>query len=58
MTGLDERIARKVLSQLIKDGLLVSDSPTGDVGIGFPLDALNLLFPKLYPEAAAHPMEN
>ena len=51
MTGLGERTARKVLSQLLKDGLLVSDTPKGDVGIGFPLDALNLLFPNLYPEA-------
>lgn len=58
MTGLGERTARKVLSQLLKDGLLLSDSPKGDVGIGFPLDALGLVFPNLYPEAASQPMED
>ena len=57
MTGLGERTGRKVLSQLVKDGLLVSDTPKGEVGIGFPLDALNLLFPNLYPEAATLPLE-
>lgn len=57
MTGLGERTGRKVLSQLIKDGLLVSDTPKGDVGIGFPLNTLNLLFPNLYPEAATLPLE-
>jgi Fic family protein len=53
MTGLPERTARRVLSQLLQDGLLISPSPKGEVGIGFPLDALYLLFPNLYPEAAA-----
>jgi len=55
MTGLGERTARKLLSRLLKDGLLVSDSPKGEVGIGFPLDALGMLFPNLYPEAASQP---
>lgn len=58
MTGLEENIALKVLSRLVKDGLLVSDGPKGDVGIGFPLDALNLIFPNLYPEAATLRMED
>jgi Fic family protein len=53
MTGLPVRTGRRLMSQLLKDGLLVSASAKGDVGIGFPLDALNLLFPNLYPEAAA-----
>jgi Fic family protein len=52
LTGLGERTARKLLSRLLKDGLLTSDSAKGDVGIGFPLDALAWLFPALYPEAA------
>jgi hypothetical protein len=58
MTGLGERTARKVLSRLLKDGLLTSDSPKGEVGIGFPLDALSILFPNLYPEAASQAMED
>ncbi|RWA52242.1 cell filamentation protein Fic [Cupriavidus sp. UYMSc13B] len=54
MTGLGERTGRKLLSQLLKDGLLVTeeDSHRGAVEIGFPLDTLNFLFPNLYPEAA------
>ena len=53
MTGLGERTGRKVLARLLQDGLLQSDSPKGPVRIGFPLDCLHLLFPNLYPEAAA-----
>ena len=52
MTGLGERTGRKVLAQLLKDRLLISDTPKGEVRIGFPLDCLHLLFPNLYPEAA------
>lgn len=57
MTGLGERVARSVISQLLKDGLLVSDSHRADLRIGFPLDALSILFPNLYPEAAAANLE-
>ena len=35
------------------DRLLVSDSPRGPVTFNFPLDALPVLLPGLYPEAAA-----
>lgn len=35
------------------DRLLSSDSPKGPVTFAFPLDALNLLLPNLYPEASA-----
>jgi hypothetical protein len=55
MTGLGERTARKLTARLLADGLLVSDSPKGEVGIGFPLNTLNILFPNLYPEAATTP---
>ncbi len=57
MTGLGERTARKLISCLVADGLLVSDTPRGNVRLGLPLDALNHLLPNLYPEAAAAPME-
>lgn len=53
MTGLPERSARRVLTQLLKDKLLVSDSLKGPVSFNFPLDALPILLPNLYPEAAA-----
>lgn len=52
MTGMPERSARRALSQLLKDGLLASDGPKGPVWFDFPLDALNILLPNLYPEAA------
>lgn len=52
ITGLGERTGRKVLAQLLADGLLQSDTPKGPVRIGFPLDTLGVLFPNLYPEAA------
>jgi Fic family protein len=57
MTGLGETTARKSTAQLLKDGLLQSDSHRGELRIGLPLDALNILFPNLYPEAAAAPMD-
>jgi hypothetical protein len=53
MTGLSERTASRVLAQLVKDKLLVSDGPKSPVTFNFPLDALNILLPNLYPEAAA-----
>lgn len=53
MTGLPQRTASRVLSQLIKDRLLVSEGPRSPVSFNFPLDALSVLLPNLYPEAAA-----
>jgi hypothetical protein len=52
MTGLSERTASRVLAQLVKDKLLVSVGPKSPVTFNFPLDALNILLPNLYPEAA------
>jgi hypothetical protein len=49
---LGERTGRTVMAQLLKDGLLVSDTPKGELRIGLPLDALNILLPNLYPEAS------
>jgi Fic family protein len=57
MLGLGERTGRTVMAQLLKDGLLVSDTPKGDVRIGLPLDALNILLPNLYPEASTQPVD-
>lgn len=52
MSGLGERTARSLLSYLLRTGLLISDSKLGPVRLGLPLDALQFLFPTLYPEAA------
>ena len=43
--------------KMLRDGLLKSASHKSQVHIGIPLDALNILFPNLYPEAAAISLE-
>jgi hypothetical protein len=43
------------LSHLLASGLLISDSALGPVRFALPLDALQFLFPELYPEAATKP---
>ncbi|MDA7418541.1 Fic family protein [Xenophilus arseniciresistens] len=57
MTGLEERTARKVISRLLKDGLLRSEGHRGVLRSGFPLHTLGILFPNLYPEAGAAVMD-
>jgi len=49
ITGLGERTARNTLNQLVKEGLLRSDTPKGRVRVGFPVHALGSLLPNLYP---------
>jgi len=48
-SGLKERTGRSLLGQLIEEGLLVSDTPKGDVRLGFPIHAAGWFFPELYP---------
>lgn len=55
MSGLGERTARSLIAKLLQVGLLVSDSVSGPVRWGLPLDSLQFLFPELYPEAATKP---
>lgn len=50
ITGLPERTARRVLNDVIASGLLASDTPKGPVSLRFPIDALDILFPRLFPE--------
>lgn len=49
ITGLGERTARALLSDLVADGILGSDTPKGPVSLRFPVKTLTLLFPQLYP---------
>lgn len=49
ITGLNERSARDVLSNLLDEGFLLSDSPKGKVRVNFPVHALGSLLPNLYP---------
>lgn len=51
ITGLPERTARRVLNDVISNGLLASASPKGQVSLRFPAEALETLFPRLYPAA-------
>lgn len=50
ITGLPERSARRVLNDLVREGLLASVTPKAPVSIRFPVSALEVLFPRLYPE--------
>jgi Fic family protein len=50
ITGLPERTARRVLGDVVDAGLLASETPKGPVSLRFPTDALETLFPRLYPE--------
>jgi Fic family protein len=49
ITGLPERTARRVLNDVLQAGLLASETPKGAVSLRFPADALEDLFPRLYP---------
>lgn len=49
ITGLPERTARRILADLLSLGLLGSETPKGKVSLRFPADALEDLFPRLYP---------
>ena len=50
ITGLPERTARRVLTDVTEVGLLASSTPKGPVSLRFPESALEELFPKLYPQ--------
>jgi Fic family protein len=49
ITGLPERTARRVMNDVLRVGLLASETPKGAVSLRFPADALEDLFPRLYP---------
>jgi Fic family protein len=50
ITGLPERTARRVFNDVIACSLLVSATPKGPVSLRFPADALEILFPRMFPE--------
>ena len=58
MTGLGGRTVKDIMRELLKAGLLTSDSHRGPLNIAFSLDSLDLLSPRLYPEAAGAPPVN
>jgi Fic family protein len=50
ITGLPDRTARRVLADMIGAGLLDSETPKTAVSLRFPAEALDVLFPRLFPE--------
>ena len=51
ITGYGERMARNVVSELLKKGYLKSASSRSPLVLSFPIDAVERWFPKLYPIA-------
>ena len=49
LTGYRERKGREVVSELLRTGLLVSESDRSPVRIAFPVDVVERWFPRLYP---------
>lgn len=49
ITGRPERTARRLLNDVLNMGLLASETPKGAVSLRFPAEALEELFPRLYP---------
>lgn len=50
ITGLPERTARRVVNDVIAEGLLASNSPKGALSLRFPVAAQDILFPRLFAE--------
>lgn len=53
ITGLGERTARALLAQLLDDGILGSPSKKGVLSLRFPVQARDILFPRLFAEEPA-----
>ena len=52
LTGYGERMARMVVAELLKKGLLKSKSARGPLVLAFPIDVVERWFPLLYPATA------
>ena len=51
ITGMPERSARRVLNDVVAEGLLASTTEKGPVSLRFPTESLETFFPKLYVQA-------
>lgn len=49
ITGLPERTARRLVSDVIAAGYLGSTTPKGPLSLRFPEASQEILFPRLYP---------
>jgi Fic family protein len=50
ITGASERTSRRILNDVLATGLLDSDTPKGPVSLRFPASAIEVLFPRLFPQ--------
>jgi len=50
VTGLGTRTARSLVSKLIAEELLYSETPKGPLRLGLPMDAVSYYFPRLYSD--------
>ncbi len=51
VTGLKERSARMVLADLVKDGIVNSQTPKGPISLRFTSQSIDMLFTKLFAES-------
>lgn len=51
VTNLSERTARNILSDLLQDGIIGSDTPKSAISLRFPVQSVERLFPNLYTES-------
>ena len=49
ITGLGDRVSRGLVSDMLKEKLLISPMPQGGLRLGFPVHAVEYYFPGLYP---------
>jgi hypothetical protein len=52
ITSYGERMARMVVSELLKKGYLKSETTRAPLILSFPIDAVERWFPRLYPMAS------
>ena len=57
MTGLGDRVATGLVSALLREGYLATDSAYGALRFAIPRHALRFYFPALWPEAEAEAAE-
>jgi len=57
ITGRPQRSAHEIFKQLLRKGLLVSDTERGPLRLAFPARAVGYYFPRLYPEGVEVEME-
>lgn len=59
ITGLGTRTARSLVSHLVDEGLLFSETPKGPLRLGIPAKVVSYYFPRLYAEeGVATPVES